>query len=98
RLVSDWSSDVCSSDLRNHCAASQRISGTTPQPGRFDMKGKRFLLCMWEGGGTVPPELGLARKLIARGHAVDVLGDPTIEAEAKQIGRASCRERVWRWR
>jgi len=41
---------------------------------------------MWEGGGTVPPEIGLARKLIARGHAVDVLGDPTIEAEARQAG------------
>src|SRR4029079_662932 len=50
------------------------------------MTSRHFLLCMWEGGGTVPPEIGLARKLIARGHVVDVLGDPTIEAEARQAG------------
>lgn len=47
---------------------------------------RRFLLCMWEGGGTVPPELGLARELIARGHEVHVLADPTIEAEALAAG------------
>jgi len=41
---------------------------------------------MWEGGGTVPPELGVARRLIARGHLVHVLGDPTIEPGARQIG------------
>jgi UDP:flavonoid glycosyltransferase YjiC (YdhE family) len=46
----------------------------------------RFLFVMWEGGGTVPPELAIARRLIARGHAVYVLGDPTIEAGAKAIG------------
>ena len=40
----------------------------------------------------LPPELGLARKLIARGHVVDVLGDPTIEREAKQAG---CGFRAW---
>lgn len=41
---------------------------------------------MWEGGGTVPPELGIASRLIGRGHAVHVLGDPTIETSAKRIG------------
>jgi len=49
---------------------------------------KRFLLVMWDGGGTVPPELGVARRLIARGHAVRVLADPTIEAEAHAAGCA----------
>lgn len=47
---------------------------------------KRFLLVMWEGGGTVPPELTVARRLIARGHTVRVLADPTIEAEAREAG------------
>jgi MGT family glycosyltransferase len=47
---------------------------------------KRFLLVMWEGGGTVPPELGVARQLIARGHSVRVLADPTIEPEARVAG------------
>jgi UDP:flavonoid glycosyltransferase YjiC (YdhE family) len=41
---------------------------------------------MWEGGGTVPPELGLGKQLVARGHRVDVLGDPTIEREAVRAG------------
>jgi len=41
---------------------------------------------MWEGGGTIPPELTIARKLVARGHAVRVLGDPTIERAARAAG------------
>ena len=47
---------------------------------------RRFLFVMWEGGGTVPPELGIATRLIARGHQVHVLGDPTIESGALRIG------------
>lgn len=50
---------------------------------------RRFLLAMWEGGGTVPPELGLARRLIARGHEVHVIADPTIEREAAAAGCTS---------
>jgi hypothetical protein len=55
-------------------------------PGLRELSMSRFLFVMWEGGGTVPPELAIARRLIARGHAVYVLGDPTIEAGAKAIG------------
>ena len=33
----------------------------------------RFLLATIDGGGTVPPELGLASRLVRRGHAVRVL-------------------------
>jgi MGT family glycosyltransferase len=54
---------------------------------------RRFLLAMWEGGGTVPPELGVARRLLARGHHVHVLGDPTIEARARALG---CGFAAWR--
>lgn len=54
---------------------------------------RRFLMPMWEGGGTVPPELGVARRLIARGHAVHVLGDPTIEGQAVAAG---CSFSPWR--
>jgi MGT family glycosyltransferase len=46
----------------------------------------KFLLALWDGGGMVPPELGLAHRLIARGHKVIVLGDPTIEDEALAAG------------
>lgn len=47
---------------------------------------KRYLLVLWDGGGVVPPLLGVARRLIARGHAVRVLGDPTVEDEARAAG------------
>jgi MGT family glycosyltransferase len=47
---------------------------------------RRFLLAMWEGGGTIPPELGVARRLLERGHQVHVLGDPTLEERAHALG------------
>ena len=46
-----------------------------------------------DGGGTVPPALGLARSLIARGHQVRVLADPTIGADAESAG---CSFSPWR--
>lgn len=54
---------------------------------------RRFLMTMWEGGGTVPPQLGVARRLIARGHRVHVLGDPTIQDRAQALG---CSFSDWR--
>lgn len=54
---------------------------------------RRFLLAMWEGGGTVPPELALARRLLSRGHEVHVLGDPTLEDDARAAG---CSFSPWR--
>lgn len=53
---------------------------------------KHYLFAMWEGGGNVPPLLGVAQRLLARGHRVTVLGDPTIEGEAKDVG---CGFRPW---
>ncbi len=47
---------------------------------------RRYLLPMWDGGGTVGPGLGVASRLIARGHAVHVLADPTIEDQAIATG------------
>ena len=49
---------------------------------------RRFLFVMIEGGGTVPPELGLARQLVARGHTVRVLGDDSIADDARAAGCA----------
>ncbi|MET0145204.1 MAG: glycosyltransferase [Ilumatobacteraceae bacterium] len=54
---------------------------------------RRYLMPMWEGGGTLPPELGVARRLIARGHSVHVLGDPTISEQAQAAG---CSFSPWR--
>lgn len=47
---------------------------------------KRFLLVTWDGGGNTPPELSLARRLLGRGHAVHVLGDPTLERSVREAG------------
>ena len=38
----------------------------------------RFLLATWDGGGTIPPELGLTAELVDRGHEVVVLSDDTV--------------------
>jgi len=46
----------------------------------------RYLLATWDGGGTIPPELGLAAELIARGHEVVVLSDDTVEGDAVAAG------------
>ena len=45
-----------------------------------------YLFTLWDGSGTVPPELSLAGALIERGHRVTVLADPTIEPEAMAAG------------
>ncbi len=49
-------------------------------------------MAMWEGGGNVPPEIGVARRLIEHGHAVHVLADPTI---AKASLAAGCTFSPW---
>lgn len=54
---------------------------------------RHYLFAMWEGGGNVVPMLGVAKRVIARGHTVTVLGDPTIHLEAEHVG---CRFIAWR--
>lgn len=46
----------------------------------------RFLMAVIDGGGTLPPALGLAGELVRRGHSVEVLGDPTAEKSARAAG------------
>ena len=53
---------------------------------------RQYVLALWEGGGNVPPELGVATRLVDRGHRVHVLGDPTIERAA---GEAGCTFSPW---
>ena len=55
--------------------------------------GARFLMAVIDGGGTVPPAMGLAAELVRRGHEVHVLADPTIEASARSAG---CAFSLWR--
>ncbi len=46
----------------------------------------RFLFAMWEGGGTAPPELAVASRLVSRGHEVVVLGNPSLAADVASAG------------
>ena len=59
---------------------------TGPSSPARDVTRKRFLFVLWEGGGTNPPELAIAARLVARGHAVRALGDPCIEPDALAAG------------
>lgn len=45
-----------------------------------------YLIATWDGGGTVPIDLGIARRLVDRGHTVTVLADPTIAQDAEAVG------------
>lgn len=50
------------------------------------MAGSDLLLTTWQGGGNVPPELGLAQRLVRAGHRVRVLSEPTVEPDALAVG------------
>src|SRR3546814_7844317 len=93
--ISDWSSDVCSSDLIDACRARGeqfaqigRANVTRPRRAEPDV-GDRF-----------PGQPGLPRRDIARGRIVGA-AHRAVEVEAlehrnrefEKIGRASCRER-----
>src|SRR3546814_11765207 len=88
--ISDWSSDVCSSDLRR-CPAPCRRGGGGDDPGgggdlRREREGDHSAAELGDPGGRYHrcgrrPRGGLPGCASARPR--------------RQIGRASCRERVW---
>jgi MGT family glycosyltransferase len=45
-----------------------------------------YLFAVWDGGGSAPPELALARQLVERGHDVVVLADPVLEDDVRATG------------
>ena len=46
----------------------------------------RYLAALVDGGGTVPPELGVVRRLVERGHRVTVLAENSMAAEVAHTG------------
>ena len=50
------------------------------------MKAHTYLFALVDGGGTVPPELGAARRLIDRGHRVTVLAEDSMASDVESIG------------
>jgi len=47
---------------------------------------RTYLFALTEAGGTVPPEVGVARRLVERGHTVTVLADDSMADEARATG------------
>jgi MGT family glycosyltransferase len=47
---------------------------------------RTYLFALKDAGGTVPPELGVARRLARRGHEVVMLGDNSMEEQATGAG------------
>lgn len=45
-----------------------------------------YLFVTWEGGGNVPPVLGLAASLIKAGHSVRILAEPCLKEAVELIG------------
>jgi MGT family glycosyltransferase len=47
---------------------------------------KSFLFVVWAGGGNVPPQLTLARRLVARGHSVRMLAPAALRERIEEAG------------
>src|SRR3546814_14773653 len=99
--ISDWSSDVCSSDLivarahdagkaRRRIAASHSLAGEKPR--KRNAVGRRYApdACVLKAGPmTRPASTSVAKRVdgLVRLHAPS-------RPDGPEIGRASCRERV----
>src|SRR5262249_58919672 len=88
RLVSDWSSDVCSSDLkrasrRATTTSSYRVSTQNPRGLRCTGSSARNRWYVGYGSATNSGAIGLKEK--------SSIGRPP----RGKIGRASCKEREW---
>ena len=45
-----------------------------------------LLFATWEGGGSVPPVLTAAQKMIARGHRVRIMSEACNRPEVEAVG------------
>src|SRR3546814_13929544 len=103
RRISDWSSDVCSSDLGHALVLLVRMTGQHPEAGAADDGVLRRALDVVPVGQVADPELE-GRLLLHAGITSRGLGEDGAFAAAKagaalvaaagQIGRAAGRARV----
>src|SRR3546814_7917550 len=78
--ISDWSSDVCSSDL-----AAQVFQDPSLYQHNSDQPWMKFIPCRRQEA-SAPPDARLPAGIMSRGQGYAKV--------RRQIGRASCRERV----
>lgn len=62
------------------------MEATLPRSSRPMPAPRAYLFVTFEAGGNVPPVLGLARRLAARGHGVRVLAEPCLRAAVEAAG------------
>src|SRR3546814_17577415 len=101
--ISDWSSDVCSSDLDRIAylvrdltpalSAVRRLEHASAQSG---IEGRRVLRISREAVDPAFVGKSVVRQAVPSTEAVGALDDTNVEpgVEPDKIGRASCRERV----
>lgn len=53
---------------------------------------RTYLFALTDAGGTVPPEVGVVRRVVDRGHRVTVLADASM---GSQVERAGAALRTW---
>src|SRR3546814_13688232 len=100
--ISDWSSDVCSSDLPR--GAFDRGAARIAEPEQFRRLVERFARGIVDRGGEAAIDTNAADQqqlaMPARDEQQQIgegevgVGEARAERMALEIGRASCRERV----
>src|SRR5205814_7125206 len=98
RCLSDWSSDVCSSDLGGSACGFDITLGGAGGVRRFNRLAAPGQAGMGDlaGGRWQKRRLGQS---LGTAFAGTLLCEAPSSTEVDEIGRASCRERVevWRW-
>src|SRR5205807_7625608 len=92
RLQGDWSSDVCSSDLRKMPIATVKQLCTPSAVVKSDSLVEQVAQIEDFASGKVDGRAFFQRNYFTQG--LELLVRRGFE---RQIGRASCRERVWVW-
>jgi len=64
-------------------SATSSLSATSARPADRPLD---LLFATWEGGGVLPPTLTVARKMLARGHAVRLMGEACQRADIEAAG------------
>src|SRR3546814_12977179 len=95
--ISDWSSDVCSSDLADLAAGRWEGAGLELRLTGWEAPGDLWLLLARGEIGAVTRKAGaFSAELVGAMAALkaSVAPSPSPDCRAVQIGRASCRDRV----